>query len=250
MYLPRDPGPPAFVLLIFSHSFLRFPRTAVSVQATDRPACQPVIVVLHPTTLSRTGTHLPMPTYSLEEIRQCFSASTDFNEIFDVFQSALAQKITDFELYRLLFWNPSLTPDEIRLFGEKLAGEFPGVAYEVFFWLAGMFEATYSSSDNHELALHYYMKAAAVNPSELDPYMKACDCHEPDLNIPPALVLIEFVKSGLPHVPDPVSMYKRLADLYAFIGDQEMGEFYRLKSETPPEPPPPPPPEEGDRPSA
>ena len=200
-----------------------------------------------------------MPTYSLEEIRQCFAASTDFNEIFDVFQSALAQKVTDFELYRLLFWNPSLTPDEVRLFGEKLAGEFPQVAYEVFFWLAGMFEATYSSSDNHELAVHYYRKAAAVNPSEADPYLKACDCYEPDLNIPPAAGLIEFVKSGLPHARDPVPLYKRLADLYMFIGDSDQSQFYRLQSEIPPgqEPPLPPlpgqelpPPPEGDRPPA
>jgi len=193
-----------------------------------------------------------MPTYSLEEIRQCFTASTDFNEIFDVFQSALAQKLTDIELYRLLFWNPSLTPDEVRLFGEKLAGEFPGVAYEVFFWLAGMFEATYSSSDNHELAVHYYRKAAAVNPSEADPYLKACDCYEPDLNIPPAAGLIEFAKSGLLHVHDPIPLYKRLADLYAFIGDADQSQFFRARSENPPgaDSPPPPPPQEGDRPSA
>jgi hypothetical protein len=178
-----------------------------------------------------------MRTYSPEEIRQCFSSSTDFNEIFDVFQSALAQKVTDFEPYRLLFWNPSLTPDEVRLFGEKLAGEFPQVAYEVFFWLAGMFEATYSTSDNHELAVHYYRKAAAVNPAEPEPYIKASDCHEPDLNIPPAAGLIEFLKSGLPHVADPAPLFKRLGDLYAYIGDEEQGLFYRLKAEKPPQDP-------------
>ena len=62
-----------------------------------------------------------MRSYSLDDIRQTFSTSTDFNEIFDVFQAALHQKIKDVEPYRLLFWNQSLTPDEIRLFGEKLA---------------------------------------------------------------------------------------------------------------------------------
>jgi hypothetical protein len=175
-----------------------------------------------------------MRTYSPEEIRQCFSSSTDFNEIFDVFQSALAQRVTEFEPYRLLFWNPSLTPDEVRLFGEKLAGEFPQVAYEVFLWLAGMFEATYSSSDNHELALHYYRKAANVNPAEPEPYLKACDSYEPDLNIPPAAALIEFLKSGLPHAADPSPLFKRLGDLYTYAGDTEQGLFYRFKAERPP----------------
>ena len=195
-----------------------------------------------------------MRTYSPDEIRQCFTSSTDFNEIFDVFQAALAQKISEFEPYRVLFWNPSLTPDEVRLFAEKLAGEFPQVAYEVYFWLAGMFEATYSTSDNHELSIHYYRKAASVNPAEIEPYIKACDCHEPDLNIPPAAGLIEFLKSGLPHVPDPVPLFKRLADLYTYLGDTDQGAFYRQKAETPPsgpgDAPPPPPPEEGEQPPA
>jgi len=193
-----------------------------------------------------------MRTYSPEEIRQCFSSSTDFNEIFDVFQSALAQRVTEFEPYQLLFWNPSLTPDEVRLFGEKLAGEFPGVAYDVFLWLAGMFEATYSSSDNHELAIHYYRKAAGVNPAEPEPYIRASDCHEPDLNIPPAASLIEFLTSGLPHVADPTPLFKRLADLCAYIGDANLARYYRLKAEKPPEGPanPPPKPEEGEQPPA
>ena len=198
---------------------------------------------------ARADQILLMRTYSPEEIRECFASSTDFNEIFDVFQSALAQRVSEMESYRLLFWNPSLTPDEVRLFGEKVAGEFPQVAYDVFFWLAGMFEATYSTSDNHELAVHYYRKAAALNPAEPDPYIKAADLHEPDLNIPPAAGLIEFLKSGLPHVADPVPLFKRLGDLYTYLGDTDQGLFYRLKAELPPGDPPPKP-EEGERPSA
>jgi hypothetical protein len=193
-----------------------------------------------------------MRTYSPEEIRQCFSSSTDFNEIFDVFQSALAQRVSEFEPYRLLFWNPSLTPDEVRLFGEKLAGEFPQVAYEVFIWLAGMFEATYSSSDNHELAFHYYRKAAGVNPAEPEPYVRACECYEPDLNIPPAAALIEFLKSGIPHMSDPAPLFKRLGDLYTYLGDTERGNYYRVRAEKPPGGPghTPPKPEEGEQPGA
>jgi len=171
-----------------------------------------------------------MRTYSLEDIRQCFANSTDFNEIFDVFQAALAQKITDVEPYRLLFWNPSLTPDEVRLFGEKLAGEFPSIAYDVYLWLAGMFEATYSSSDNHELAVHYYRKASSVSPSEPEPYLKVCDCFEPDLNIPPLSGLIDFVSGGVPHVADPSPLYLRLSELYNYAGDEERSTFYRRKA--------------------
>ena len=172
-----------------------------------------------------------MRSYSLEEIRSCFSTSTDFNEIFDVFQSALAQKVKDVEPYRLLFWNPSLTPDEVRLFGEKLAGEFPDLAYDVFLWLASIFEVTYSSNDNYELAVHYYQKAAFARPAEPDPYLDACDCYDPDLNIPPVASLIEFVKHGVQHVTNPVSLYRRLSRLYELAGDDEQSEFYRRKAD-------------------
>jgi tetratricopeptide (TPR) repeat protein len=181
-----------------------------------------------------------MRVYTVDEIRQCFSTSTDFNEIFDAFQSALSQKIKDVEPYRLLFWNHSLTPDEVRLFGEKLAGEFPDLAYDVYLWLASVFEVTYSSSDNYELALHYYQKAASVKPTEPDPYLDACDCYDSDLNIPPLVNLIEFMKQGVNHVHNPRSLYKRLAHLYELAGNTELSDLYRHKGEEPGEPPAPP----------
>ena len=176
-----------------------------------------------------------MRSYTADELRRCFSTSTDFNEIFDAFQYALSQKIKDVEPYRLLFWNHSLTPDEVRLFGEKLAAEFPDLAYDVYLWLASVFEVTYSSYDNYELALHYYQKAASLKPSEVDPYLNACDCYEPDLNIPPLASLIDFVKKGIEHVANRTSLYKRLAQLYEIAGDTTLSEFYRRKAEEPPQ---------------
>jgi hypothetical protein len=177
-----------------------------------------------------------MRTYPVEEIRRCFGSSTDFNEIFDVFQAALAQRLQDVELYRLLFWNHALTPDEVRLFGEKLAAEFPETAYDVYLWLASIFEVTSSSTDNFELAVHYYRRAADSRPEELDPYLDACDCYDPDLNIPPLTTLIEFVKSGEGKVRNQIGLYRRLAHLYDLAGDTERSEYYRQRiEEGPPE---------------
>ena len=185
--------------------------------------------------------------YSVDDIRRVFANSTDFNEIFDVFQAALRQQLKDVELYRLLFWNHSLTPDEIRLFGEKLASEFPAIAYDVYLWLASVFEVTYSSNDNYELALQYYQKAARARPAEPDPYLDACDCYDPDLNIPPVAVLIEFVHRGTQHVVNPTSLYRRLSRLYLLAGEERRSEQYRRLAEgsggaeRPGEPPLPPP---------
>ncbi len=172
-----------------------------------------------------------MRSYTQDEILRCFSTSTDFNEIFDAFQSAILQKIKDVEPYRLLFWNPSLTADEVRLFGEKLAGEFPDLAYDVYLWLASVFEVTYSANDNFELALQYYQKAASVRPGEPNPYLDACDCYDPDLNIPPLAALIEFVKKGVPHVPSPAVLYKRLAQICEQAGDMQQSDMFRRKAD-------------------
>jgi hypothetical protein len=172
-----------------------------------------------------------MRTYTVDDIRQCFGSSSDFNEIFDAFQSALKQNLTDLELYRLLFWNQSLTADEVRLFGEKLATEFPGIAYDVYSWLASVFEVTYSSTDNFELALHYYQKAAEVQPGLPDPYLDACNCYDPDLNIPPLTALIDFLRKGIERASDPVPLFKRLAYLYDVAGDSGNSELYRRKAD-------------------
>jgi tetratricopeptide (TPR) repeat protein len=172
-----------------------------------------------------------VPKLSVEEIRKRFELSTEFNEIFDAFEQALEQHIEDIELYRLLFWNHSLSPDELCLFGEKLAKEFPALSYDAYMWLANIFEVTYSMVDNYELTLTYYKKAAAAKPSETDPYLDAADCYEPDLNIPPVHTLIDFLKNGIAHVANPKLLYRRLAELYEYTGNDEMISFYRRKAE-------------------
>jgi hypothetical protein len=174
-----------------------------------------------------------------EEIQKCFESSRDFNEIFDAFEQALARKIEDVGLYRTLFWNHSLTPDEICLFGEKVARAFPPLAYETYLWLARVFETTYSMFDNFKLAVEYYAKAAAVRPSEQDPYIRAADCYDADLNIPAVDTLIDFLRLGEDLVDDPQPLHQRLAYLYSVTGDHEKSEYYRRRAGegSPPSPP-------------
>jgi tetratricopeptide (TPR) repeat protein len=168
-----------------------------------------------------------MPRFAPEEIRTKFASSQDFNELFDAFEDAIEQQLKDLELYRVLFWNNSLGPDELCLFGEKLARVFPDLAYEIFMWLANIFEVTYSSYDNFELAIRYYKKASAARPSEADPFLNAVDCYEPDLNIPPADVLIAFLKNGVKSVANKKAVLQRLSYLYQMIGDRQQSDYYR-----------------------
>ncbi len=178
-----------------------------------------------------------MAKLSFDEIRNIFTSSKDFNQIFDAFEAAITNKNDDIELYRQLFWNKALTPDELCLFGEKLAKEFPHIAYDVYMWLANVFELTFFQYDNYELALLYYRKAAEVKPNEPDPYLDACNCYEPDLNIPPIDQLIELCQFGVTQVPQPKALYLRLSRLYSIIGDEEKSKYYQTKANESGKPP-------------
>lgn len=168
---------------------------------------------------------------TFEEIKRRFEFSTDFNEIFDAFEEAMRQRIPSIDLYRLLFMNPSLSPDELCLFGEKLAFEIRELAYDVYIWLARVFEATHSMLDNYELTFAYYQKAASVKPDVIDTYLRAADCYEPDLNIPPISKLIAFLKRGTEHVPSPRELYERLVYFYEILGNDEMEQYFKRKAE-------------------
>lgn len=178
-----------------------------------------------------------MQKLSVEEIARRFELSKEFNEIFDAFEQALEQQVRDMEVYRKLFWNPTLSPDELCLFGEKLAKEHPDLAYDVFLWLATVFEATHAVFDNHELAFTYFQKAAAARPDMLDPYLDAVNCYERDLNIPPLTALINFLRQGLGNVSYPAPLIEKLIMLYEIEGNDEMCAYYRKKLREGGEPP-------------
>jgi len=168
-----------------------------------------------------------MSRYTPDDIRTIFSTSDDFNEIFEAFEDAIDQGLTDVDLYRLLFWNSALSPDEVCLFGEKLAGVYPDMAYDVYLWLASVFEVTYSSYDNFELAMRYFQKAAESSPREVTPYIEASECYDPDLNIPPIMQMMKFLRGGIPKVRDKRPLLERIAYLFEITGDEEQGRYYR-----------------------
>ncbi len=178
-----------------------------------------------------------MSKLTAEQIRQRFEFSDEFNEIFDAFEQALNLRIDDIDLYHRLFWNDALTPEELCLFGEQLAKEFPKLAYDAYMFLAKVFEATYSMIDNHEHSFLYYKKAAAVRPESHEPYINAADTYEADLNIPNITSLIAFLKAGIQHTEQPKVFYQRLVQFYEICGNDEMRNFYRrLAAEEPQEP--------------
>lgn len=172
-----------------------------------------------------------MDKQPIDEIRRQFELATEFNDIFDAFEQALELQIDDIDLYKILFWNKSLSPDEVALFADQLVKKFPSLAYEAYMWLGEMSALTLASEDNFDHAMDYYKKAALEKPSAVEPYVKAVLCYDPDIKIPPAQNLIELVKTGISHVADPKILYQRLAFLYDQLGNDEMTQYYKRLSE-------------------
>ena len=170
-----------------------------------------------------------MPKYSIEQLRTIFTASNDFNEIFDAFEDALAQKIDDVELYRHLLGNSHLAAEEVCLFAEKLSDDFPALAYDTYMWLGSLFAATYAQKDNYELATRYYKKAAQSRPFETAPYLNLSDNYDANLNLPPLDELISFLSTGAEHCSETRLLTERLIFFYTLKGDDEWAEFYKKK---------------------
>jgi tetratricopeptide (TPR) repeat protein len=172
-----------------------------------------------------------IPQLTPEEIRKLFEQAREFNDLFEAFEAALAQRICDMELYRQLFWNNTLTPDEVCMFGEKLAAEFPELSFDVYMWLANVFNVTYAMYDNYDLAFRYYKKAAVARPASSDPYLRISECYEPDLNIPPLDAIIHFLKTGVPRIDEPKPVFEKLAHFYELGGNDEMSSYFRRRAE-------------------
>jgi hypothetical protein len=68
-----------------------------------------------------------------------------------------------------------------------------------------------------------------VRPDIVDTYLRAADCYEPDLNIPPISKLIDFLRTGAERVDRPRELHERLVYFYEILGNDEMQEFYRRK---------------------
>ncbi|HUN66086.1 MAG TPA: hypothetical protein VMW43_08275 [Bacteroidota bacterium] len=178
-----------------------------------------------------------MPQLTPEDIRKRFEQSREFNDLFEAFEEALRLGLRDIELYRLLFWNSALTPDEVCMFGEKLAAEFPDLSFDVYMWLASVFNVTYAMYDNYDLAFRYYRKAAAAKPASSDPYLRISECYEPDLNIPPLDAIIHFLKAGAPGLEQPKPVFEKLAHFYDLRGNDEMSSYFRRRAEESSPPP-------------
>lgn len=172
-----------------------------------------------------------MPENLKPYIENIFISSSNPDELFDALNLAIKNNFRDVDLYKTLLANPALSKDEITMFGEKINKEFAEHSYDVFMWMAGIFEQQYNDYDNIERALYYYQKAFLTNPISHAPLVSAINLYNYDLNLDSNQTIMKFVNTGIEKVEKKSLVYHSLANHHEKIGNGELAFKLRALAE-------------------
>jgi hypothetical protein len=157
-----------------------------------------------------------------EEIENIFRSSNSSDELFDAFQSALKNKISDVDFYKILLGNPALSTDEIKMYASKLCSEFPDFTFDICMWTADLFLKNIEDYRCIADALAYYKNAAESKPAKHEPYLAAIKLYNYDLEIPTNKQILSMVDKGMPSVDKKSKVFFAMAELYKKLGNRSM----------------------------
>lgn len=155
----------------------------------------------------------------IKKIENIFRNSSSSDELFDAFDEAIKYKIEDFEIYKVLLGNPTLSLDEIKMYTEKLLRELKQNHFQISLWTAKLFENFHDDYDSLESAISYYLKAIQYNPSSHEPFLGLLKLYNFDIDLPSNRRILQIVENGIPAIKYKSKIYFALADLYKRIGD-------------------------------
>ena len=163
--------------------------------------------------------------HNLEKV---FRDSNSIDSLFDGFQLLIYKKIDDISLFKTLLANPALSPDELKLFTNKIAQEFKHCSYEIFNWTATIFETKYGCVD---YAFNYYVKAINVKPFLYEPFLSLLRLYDYDLDTFTNRSIVEFIENAVEFVDCRSKVYSVMAIHYLKIGDSDTSVKYEALAE-------------------
>jgi hypothetical protein len=161
-----------------------------------------------------------------KQLEKIFRDSTSSDELFDAFQTALANNINEPYLFEAFLWNKSLSSDEIIMFAEKLSRVYPYMCYDIYMWTARIFESSYTYTEHIDNAVTYYRKAANANPSAHEPYSALVNLYNPEIDYPSSEELSLLLKGAIENVVIKSKICFALASLYQKIKNIDMKIYY------------------------
>ena len=160
------------------------------------------------------------------KVETVFRYSNSNNELFDAFGDALKNKINDFELYKILLANPSLSVDEIKMFSEKLLKDMPMNTYHILMWVAKIFESRSSGFVDFDETIRYYERAINTRPVEYEPHLNLLNIFNYEVETEQNKKILHLVENGIGRVISKSKIYYALADLHKRLGDTKTSSKY------------------------
>ncbi|MFA8342311.1 MAG: hypothetical protein ACEPO8_05000 [Rhodothermaceae bacterium] len=161
-------------------------------------------------------------------LEKLFRDSNSIDALFDAFQILIFKKIDDLNLFKILLANPTLSPDELKFFTDKISSEFKHQSYEVFYWTATIFETKFGCND---YAFNYYVKTINVKPFKYEPFLNLISLFDYEMDTLTNRAIIEFVENAVEFVDCKSKVFNFLASHYLKTGNDCMSRIYEAKAE-------------------
>jgi hypothetical protein len=163
-----------------------------------------------------------MNSEQIKKIESTFRCSNSFDELFDTFRGALQIKLSDIDTYKILLSNQTLSPDEIKIFTEKLIKEFPQNAFTISLWAAKIFENYPNIREGLDEAIYYFARAINYKPTSHEPLLGLLNLYNYETDFYTNKKLFLLIDSSLPCANIKSKIYFALADHYKKIGDNNL----------------------------
>jgi len=161
-----------------------------------------------------------MNSEEVRKIEEMFRSSESHDELFDAFQGAMRIKLTDLESYKILLANPVLSPDEIKMFAEKLLKEMPEDSFSLLMWTGKIFESHPDIYNRMEDAFNYYSRAALHQPDLSAPLLRLLNLYNYDIEFPLNGKIIDVIEKSIEAVERKSDLYYSLSSHYKKCGDK------------------------------
>jgi len=172
-----------------------------------------------------------MNTEESKKIEEIFRNSESHDELFDAFQIAVNIKFRDPEVFKILIANPVLSPDEIKMFTEKLINVIPEQTYNILMWTGKIFESHPNHYDHLEDAFNYYNRAISHQPESFMPYLRLLNLYNYEIDYPMNRKIIGTIENLASKVDQKSKVYYALSAHYKKCGNKDLEAEYLAMAE-------------------
>ena len=162
----------------------------------------------------------------VKKIEETFRNSKSPDELFDTFQNAININLGDLETFKILLANPTLSPDEIKMFTEKLIKEIPNKALDLLLWTGKVFENHPDNYKHLEDAFSYYHRAISLQPNSHEPFLRLLNLYNHEIEFPTNQKILDVIDESVAAVDRKSKVYYALANHYKRCGDSKLEAKY------------------------